>query len=221
MKNFIFVDSCESTQDLLKEQLKQNALDELTVGCEKQIHGRGRGTNSWENMPGTVCFSMTVTPTKEVTFTALEISLLIQKFLTTKGKAIFVKWPNDLIASSQKKCGGVLIQSSSDRYIAGIGLNLFSDNDQYGGVFDSKFTIDKKAWTQELSDYIRSHRYLEKEKIASDWMDQCFHLNAQVKIIEGELETIGTFTGIGPYGEAVIENANGTHHLFNGSLRLI
>ena len=221
MKNFIFVDSCESTQDLLKEQLKQNNFNELIVGCERQTNGRGRGDHIWQDMPGTICFSMTVAPSEIVTLTALEISLIIQKFLATKGRTISLKWPNDLINSLQQKCGGVLIQNVGSFYLAGIGINLHSNREEYGGAFDSEFIIDKRKWIQELGEYISSHRYSNTEQIASDWLDQCFHLNTQVKIVEGDLESIGTFTGLGKYGEAIIENDSGSHHLFNGSLRLV
>jgi len=164
---------------------------------------------------------MTVAPSEKVTFTALEISLLIQTFFTTKGKNISVKWPNDLIATSHKKCGGVLIQNIGPHYLAGIGINLYSGKEQYGGIYDSEFNVDKKMWIQELSKYISSHRYSDKEKIASDWLEQCFHLNTKVNLIEGELETIGTFIGLGQHGEAIVQNADGKHYLFNGSLRLV
>lgn len=221
MKNFIFVESCESTQELLKEQLKQNDSNELTVGCEHQINGRGRSDNSWEQMPGTICFSMTVFPSERVTFTALEISLLIQKFFEAKNEKVFVKWPNDIMAKDHKKCGGVLIQNIGNHYLAGIGLNLHSNNDLYGGIYEPQLPLDKKNWIKELSEFISTHRYLTIEEIASDWLKQCFHLNSKVKINEGNQETIGTFTGLGRHGEAILQNAAGTHHLFNGSLRLI
>lgn len=221
MKNFIFVESCESTQDLLKEQLKQNGPIELTVGCEHQLNGHGRSDKIWEQMLGTICFSMTVSPSEKVTFTALEISLLIQKYFTLKGETIFVKWPNDLISNNHKKCGGVLIQNIDHQYLAGIGINLHSNNQLYGGVFENQFSINKKEWIQELSEYISTHRYSTKEEIASDWLQQCFHLNSEVRITEGSLETTGKFIGLGPHGEAILQNADGNHHLFNGSLRLI
>jgi biotin-[acetyl-CoA-carboxylase] ligase BirA-like protein len=221
MKNFIFVESCESTQELLKEQLKQNDSIELTVGCEHQINGRGRSDNTWKEMPGTICFSMTVSPSEKVTFTALEVSLLIQQYFAAKGEKIFVKWPNDLIAKNHKKCGGVLIQNIDNHYLAGIGVNLHSNIDLYGGVFEHQFVLDKKKWIQELSEYISTHRYLTQEEIASDWLKQCYHLNSEVRITEGNSETIGTFIGLGPHGEAILQNAEGNQHLFNGSLRLI
>ena len=80
MEKFIHVERCDSTQDLIKEQLLQSVQNELTVSCEHQTNGRGRGSNIWQDSPGTLCFSMTIKPHVQVTYTALEISLLIHHF---------------------------------------------------------------------------------------------------------------------------------------------
>lgn len=221
MEKFIHIECCDSTQDLLKEQLSLPGPDELTVSCEHQKSGHGRGSNLWEDSPGTICLSMTVKPHQRVTFTSLEISLLIQHFFSLKGKDIKVKWPNDLISADGKKCGGILIQNYGPHFMAGIGVNLFKTNSHYGGIYETSFPIEKKNWARELSSYIRNNRYNSTEKLITDWINCCSHLNQEVRISEGEQQTAGVFIGLGPYGEAVLENSQGTHHLFNGSLRLI
>ena len=221
MKNFIYVDSCDSTQDLLKEQLKQESFDELTVCCEHQTRGHGRSDSVWEDSPGTLCFSMIVKPHVQTTFTALEISLLIHNFFSIKGKEIKLKWPNDLIGLNEKKCGGVLVQTSGTYNLAGIGINLFQNDDRFGGVYETSFSIDKKEWAKDLSHFISSNRYESTEDLIQDWSKSCSHLNREVRIFEASMETKGIFKGLGQYGEAVLENLQGTHHLFNGSLRLV
>lgn len=218
MEKFIHVERCDSTQDILKEQLALIGEDELTVSCEQQTNGHGRSNNHWQDSPGTLCFSMTVKPHKQVTYTALEISLLVRNFIKQKGKDIKVKWPNDLITSDKKKCGGILVQNSGSHYYAGIGLNLFENQHAYGDIFQSAFDLDKKEWATDLSYFIRKNRYTETEALKKDWLQCCFHLNRKVKISEGELEVSGIFIGIGPYGEAMLENSQGIQHLFNGSL---
>lgn len=221
MEKFIHVDRCDSTQDLVKEQLMGNTSDELTVSCEHQTLGRGRGSNSWQDSSGTLCFSMTVLPHEKATFTALEISTLIADFFKLKGQEIKLKWPNDLITFDEKKCGGILIQNFESRYIAGVGINLYRNENDFGGIYETSFEIEKKAWAKEMSDYIRSHRYHSTSELILKWNTYCFHMDREVKITEGEIETRGKFIGLGPYGEALISNAQGTHHLFNGSLRLV
>jgi biotin-(acetyl-CoA carboxylase) ligase len=138
-----------------------------------------------------------------------------------KGKEIRLKWPNDLMTLEEKKCGGVLVQNSESRYYVGIGLNLFQNESSFGGIYETSFPINKQEWVKELSVYIRSNRYSNTEDLSKDWLKSCFHLNQQVNISEGDQETCGKFVGLGPYGEALLENSQGTHHLFNGSLRLL
>jgi BirA family biotin operon repressor/biotin-[acetyl-CoA-carboxylase] ligase len=221
MEKFIHVEQCDSTQDLIKEQLTGNESQELTISCEHQTHGRGRGVNSWQDSPGTLCFSMSLLPHEKKTFTALEISTIVAEFFYSKGSEIQLKWPNDLISKDGKKCGGILLQNFNSLYIAGIGLNLFQNRDEFGGVYETNFPLEKKSWAQELSQYIRTHRFQSTEALILKWDSYCSHFGKQVRIFEGNEETIGEFVGLGPYGEAILKNAEGTHHLFNGSLRLV
>jgi len=221
MEKFIHIDRCDSTQDLLKEQLTQSEQDELTVSCEHQTNGHGRGINTWDDSPGTLCFSMTIHPHIKVTFTSLEISVLIRQFFAIKGREIKLKWPNDLITLDGKKCGGILVQNSGPHYLAGIGINLFQNPDAYGGIYETSFPIEKKEWAKELSHFIRSNRYQNTEDLAHDWIQSCAHINQKVRVFEGDNEISGVFSGLGPYGEAVLENDQGIQHLFNGSLRLV
>ena len=222
MKKFIHVDRCDSTQELLKEQLAlDHDYEDLAVSCDHQLNGFGRGSNTWTDSPGTICFSITIIPNKNITFTPLEISLLVRHFFLLKGKEIKVKWPNDLINSEGKKCGGVIIQNSGPDFYAGIGINLYQMDPSFGGIYESEFPLDKKEWAKELSTFIWQNRYAGPEEIATDWLKGCHHLNKQVKIVDGNNEATGEFVDLGLYGEAVLKNAQGTIHLYNGSLRLI
>ena len=221
MEKFIHVDRCDSTQDLLKEQLTQSGNEALTISCEQQLNGRGRGGNTWLDSPGTICFSMALAPHGKPTFTALELSTLVADFFKQKGVALKLKWPNDLLTREEKKCGGILVQNSGSHFLAGVGLNLFQTSDDFGGVYETSFPFEKKSWSQELSRFIRAHRYGSTEDLIRSWTDYCYHLNREVRIIEGTEETRGQFVGLGTFGEALIENSTGTHHLYNGSLRLV
>jgi BirA family biotin operon repressor/biotin-[acetyl-CoA-carboxylase] ligase len=221
MVKYIHVDRCDSTQDLLKEQLSLSPADVFTVSCEHQNRGRGRGQNVWEDSAGTLCFSMNVLPHPRITFTALELSLLVCRFFEVEGNSLKLKWPNDLYTRHGKKCGGILVQSHQKDYLAGIGINLFYEGLDYGGVYDSSFELDKKSWIRELSSFIRDHRYLDTTDLINDWQLRCMHLNEQVIISEGDTQTSGIFLGLGEHGEALVETQTGIERLYNGSLRLV
>ncbi len=221
MIEHIHLKDCHSTQDILKEQLSQgNFASHILVSCDNQVAGRGRGERIWEAMPGTLCLSLSLAPHPELSFTALELSVLVARFFEARGKELRLKWPNDLWTAAGKKCGGILVQATGDAMLAGIGLNLFSNSEEYGGIYEEAFELDKKAMARELADFILRHRYGSKEGLVADWEGRCFHLNQRVQIKEGTEVFEGKFLGLGTHGEAIVSDRLQESHVYNGSLYL-
>lgn len=220
MVRHIHLDVCDSTQDVLKEQLSGASLGELfLISCETQEKGRGRGENIWTALPGTLCFSVNIAPHKVMSFTAIELSVIIAQFFETKHRHLKLKWPNDLWDENLKKCGGILVQGNQNNLLAGIGINLFSNDEQYGSVFPEAFNINKKELALEMASFIHAHRFSDTELLKKMWLERCGHLNQLVKIFENGETTEGVFQGIGEYGEALVCQDAQTHKIFNGSLR--
>lgn len=219
MIRHVHVNECDSTQDILKEQLSDSSLDNILVSCDHQLKGRGRGSNTWSVMPGTLCFSLSLRAHAEQSFTALEVSLLITKFFETKGKYLKLKWPNDIWNEDFKKCCGVLLQNSHNVMVSGIGLNLFSDSPEFGGVYDAPFESDKRIWAHDIADYIVKNRFERTEDLKREWDKRCFHLNTEVTITENGETFTGIFQGLGSHGEAVLITPDGEMHIYNGTLR--
>ncbi len=220
MIKHVHVDVCDSTQDLLKEQTTVSG-ETLLVSTNRQTKGRGRGVNVWEELPGTLCFSLSIEPHSVMSFTALEMSLLVARFFEFEGCIIGLKWPNDLWDSRGLKCGGILVQGSGSRLYAGIGINLFSNHKDFGGVYLESFEFDKKSWSYRISEYILAHRYSQTEALIKDWEIRCPHMGKDVTITEGNEILHGTFMGLGQHGEAVLRTEGGIKNIFNGTLRII
>ncbi len=220
MIKHIHVDVCDSTQDLLKEQTSMSE-EILLVSTNKQLKGRGRGQNTWEDLPGTICFSLEIVPHSIMSFTALEISLLVARFFEFEGCKLGLKWPNDLWDSRMTKCGGVLVQGSGSRMIAGVGINLFSNNTLFGEVYLEAFNFNKKSWSSRIAEHILAHRYTDTEALRGDWELRCPHLGSSVTITEGNEVCTGIFKGLGEFGEALLHTDKGEKKIFNGSLRII
>lgn len=217
MIRHIHLEQCDSTQDVLKEQLSLYPGENVLVSCDLQTHGRGRGNHQWSPMPGSLYMSFNVSPSIIPSFTAIELSVLVSEFFD--GSKLTLKWPNDIYNHEYKKCAGILIQQSDNQMLAGIGLNLFSNNESYGGVFNQGFQCDKKSWCFEVAKYIKENRFTDISELRTKWTDKCHHLNDQVIIIDGQDKITGYFKGLGEYGEALIENNEGIQRVFNGSLR--
>lgn len=217
----LHLEQCDSTQDTLKEQLSLYPSEEILVSTDHQTHGKGRHNRDWECFSGTLCFSFNVTPHKIISLTTLELSLLICAYFREKNKNIGLKWPNDLIDELGYKCGGILIQSFQGQFLAGVGINLWPEG-TYGGVYHQSFPVWKKDFCHELTDYIAENRIHDSELLRKDWEQYCIHLNKKVCISENQDEIIGTFIGIGEYGEALIMNeSQEVKKIYNGTLRPI
>lgn len=219
MIKHIHVDVCDSTQDVLKEQTAEGKQP-ILVSTDSQLKGRGRGSNNWKDFPGTLCFSLTIEPHIRMSFTALEISLLVARFFEYEGCKLKLKWPNDLWDSRGRKCGGILVQGSGEKLMAGIGLNLYSDG-EFGGVYRESFEFDKKSWSLRLAEFLLSHRYSDTDVLKEDWMNRCAHVGSKVTITEGDVVVEGVFWGLGESGEAILVTSEGEKSFYNGSLRLI
>jgi BirA family transcriptional regulator, biotin operon repressor / biotin---[acetyl-CoA-carboxylase] ligase len=217
----LHLDSCDSTQDILKEQLQLIPNEKLLVSCEHQLKGRGRGQNTWSDYCGTVNFSMNLLPHHISSFTAIELAVIICLFFKPKGVHLRLKWPNDVINTEGKKCAGILIQNLDNSMLAGVGINIFHQEQDFGGCLTEVTQLDKKKWAHELADFIHGHRYENTEQLTQDWMNLCCHLQQSVRISDGKIIIDGKFIGLGEYGQALIETEDGLTQCFNGSLRLI
>lgn len=217
----LHVSECDSTQDLLKEQLTgHSSEDTILVSCDNQRQGRGRGENKWQTLPGTVCFSLNIKPHKVMSYTALEISVLLARYFELQGARLKLKWPNDLWNEDLKKCAGILVQGSGNFLLAGIGLNLTSDDPAFGGVFKNHQAIEPEKVAFSISEFLLNHRYQSTDELRKDWLSRCGHLNDMVIVSEGNERVEGIFQGLGDYGEALVCHGGQTQRLFNGSLRL-
>ncbi len=222
MIKHVHVSDCDSTQELLKEQLNNLSSPEtILVSCENQISGRGRGENKWNAMPGTLCFSLNLRAHSVMSYTALEVAVIISNFFEMKGKKLKLKWPNDLWNEHSKKCAGILIQANQHFLLTGIGLNLFSQEEEFGGIYSAGFEFDKKSWSAEIAQFIIDNRYTDLESLRKDWLARCVHLNQMVRITEGNEVFEGIFQGLGENGEAEVCTGGQINRLYNGSLRLI
>jgi len=223
MKHIHF-DAISSTQDHLIENCNDYTKDFL-VSAKHQSHGRGRSINKWDSYENSLAFSFTLKPAEVLTLTSLEIALLIIKYV--KNDSIKLKWPNDILTSDYKKCGGILIQLINNTAIVGVGLNWGKSADRTDqayktqkGVLSSELKLtdtDFEDLPMNIYNYILSHRMSSLE-IINQWNENCVHLGKQVSIIDGKDEQKGLFKGIGPAGEAILEIDTKEIKIFSGSL---
>lgn len=138
--NYRYIDELASTNQMVKEMLKEDGLPEgFVLQTGFQTTGKGMGNNGWESAKGkNLLFSILLRPAhiapEEQFLVSQIVALGILNALknlreSEAGNSFFsVKWPNDIYWKDQK-LGGILIENNwqgraISTSIAGIGLNV-------------------------------------------------------------------------------------------------
>lgn len=124
-QKLVHVASCPSTQDLAAAA---PADGDAVFWADHQTRGRGRQQHEWHDEPGAdlaVTFRVRLAlPAPLALPAALPIAVLTA-LEPLAGRALRLKWPNDLFLDDRKLCG-VLIDAGvvgRDSYLIGIGVN--------------------------------------------------------------------------------------------------
>jgi BirA family biotin operon repressor/biotin-[acetyl-CoA-carboxylase] ligase len=222
----IHFDSISSTQSEIINHIGKNRV---LVSANKQTAGLGRNQKCWQHHPQGLAFSFIAKANSSTTITPLEIGVsLIDFFNEHFRKNLKIKWPNDLMSEDNYKIGGILIKLQNSKIIVGIGLNidsiicpLFKGKD-----FEAKIlTLEnlsknyQKDLPAQFYQYFLKNR-LNETQVRRKFQKSCAHLQNKVSIIDGKKISKGVFTGLGEYGEALLETKNGLEKIFTGSLIL-
>ena len=164
--NLNILNSCSSTNDIAYAAAKKGAEEGNSYLSYDQINGRGRNNNKWESMKGNLFLSTIIKPKKSISSwhqLSLIVGFSILSVLNDFGinrDIIELKWPNDVLIE-KKKISGVLLESSHDFIVAGIGLNIL------------KVPSDDIKWkTTKLYDYI--DKIISLENIALKILNKVF-----------------------------------------------
>ncbi len=131
---FKLLETVESTNDYLKEQIKTGLLRKTTVVVAiEQTKGRGTKGRSWVSDKES-CLKMSLAiPEESAAAPTVAVSpaltLELCQRLRQKGYLeVQLKWPNDLIRN-EGKLAGILLETARHReqrfLVIGIGINLF------------------------------------------------------------------------------------------------
>jgi BirA family biotin operon repressor/biotin-[acetyl-CoA-carboxylase] ligase len=209
----VHLKTVDSTQNYLKAHYRG---DPLLVSATEQTHGRGRMGKSWIHQKNSLAFSFSIKPAKMITLTPLEMGVLICQFFEKYYQiSLKLKWPNDLMTQSERKCGGILIETHNQDLFVGVGLNLslglpIEQSAYPPGCLDLEIPSQKDLCF-DIYHYI-VHNRLKLEEIKSLWLKKCIHLGKKMKV--NGVDT-GVFKSIGDQGEAIFSEGN---RVFSGIL---
>jgi BirA family biotin operon repressor/biotin-[acetyl-CoA-carboxylase] ligase len=118
------VTETDSTNSDLLEASRLDPRPQLLV-AEHQRAGRGRLGRSWSSRAGdSLTFSLAWPVSAPLAGLSLAVGSCLADSLDPEGRALQLKWPNDLW-HQQRKLGGILIETAAQGVVVvGVGLNL-------------------------------------------------------------------------------------------------
>lgn len=121
----VYFPTLGSTNSSAADLAREGAAEGTLVTTDDQTAGRGRIGRSWRSLPGQqLALSLVLRPTFPPHFLVMASALAVAETIErVAGLATGIKWPNDVQVDGRKVCG-ILIETSTDFAIVGIGLNV-------------------------------------------------------------------------------------------------
>lgn len=227
-RSFKYFKKIKSTNDEAKNNL--NAVHGHLIFTNNQTDGKGRRNNKWFSLPNkSLTFSIMLNKNEIINkdilplLTSVAIVKAFKKKININCK---IKWPNDIMLND-KKIGGVLIESKSNYYIVGIGLNINHQENEFNGdiskIATSIYIHTKTKLKLEklLANIVNEFELTikkDKKNILEFWLDKCNHLNKSIKFHRKGKLVSGKFMGINKNGEALIKMNKKITNISSGAI---
>ena len=240
----LFYRSVASTNDVVARLAVAGAPHFSIVVADEQLRGRGRGGSRWQAPAGTallfsVLFRMKrqgSAPGCAPVRAGLAVAQAVEQL---SGHKPLVKWPNDVVFSGHGKLAGILCegavgQSGRAHIVAGIGVNVTQDAQQFASELRGQACSIRSATgvfverSQLLTDIVaRLHAVaaditapLSAQELQQLRMHDVLLDQAVVCGLEGGVTLAGRARGIARDGALLVEGQGGLRALYNGTVRL-
>ena len=147
--NLNLLNVCTSTNDIAFNAALNGEVEGTSYLSHIQTKGRGRNQNKWTSTKGNLFLSTIIKPKIDKSFwhqLSVIVGFSIIQVLVDIGvnsNLINLKWPNDILVDEKKICG-ILLESSDNFIIVGIGLNILKTP-----ILESKWA------TTKLNDHLK------------------------------------------------------------------
>ena len=147
--NLNILNVCTSTNDIAFSAALNGEVEGTSYLAHIQTKGRGRNQNKWTSTKGNLFLSTIIKPKSDKSFwhqLSVIVGFSIIQVLVDIGvnsNLINLKWPNDILVDEKKICG-ILLESSDNFIIVGIGLNILKTP-----------VLETKWATTKLNDHLK------------------------------------------------------------------
>ena len=160
------------------------------VVADHQTAGRGRLEHRWESTSGAALLVSFVLPPNPLLSLAAGVAAA-----EACGPDVRLKWPNDLLLDG-KKLGGILVETTPDRAICGIGINLTWAPDGAASLEQPRDDVLDRLRTR-----IDEWTSAPAEAILQRWRELSATLGRRIRIDSTE----GLAEDIGANGELIVD----------------
>ena len=188
----------------------------------EQSQGRGRHGREWQsragNFHGSTLVKLGTLDPPAPSLSLVSGLALIEAAQTLAPEAAFLlKWPNDLLLGGGK-LGGILLERSAERVVAGFGVNLAAAPeiaDRQTATLPCDPLITPQAFAPVIAAafarMLGTWRNLDTEAFANAWLSRAHPLGTPLSVhIAANEKIFGTFDGIEPAGALRLRLADGS-----------
>ena len=180
-----------------------------------QDAGKGRQGRDWQSRKGNFFGSTLVQvrpsdPPASSLALAAGLALIEAADVAAPDRAFILKWPNDLMLGNAK-LGGILLERSGDRVVAGFGVNLAAAPAIEGkATADLGGSIAPQAFAPLLAAsfarLVAAWRSAEPAAFARAWLARAHPIGTALTVHAGAEDIVsGSFAGIEPDGALRLE----------------
>jgi len=226
----IALESVGSTNDEASRLADAGAPEGTVVWAREQSGGRGRRGRNWASPVGNLYSSTILRPdcaaprAAELGF----VAALAVGDLVPAGRAVRLKWPNDVLVDGGK-VAGILLESAIgqdglvEHVVAGIGINVsfapqLPEMRYPGAALGGTVEAALEGLTRALSLRLVQWRRDGFETVRAAWLAQAGPLGAEVDVRLGEELVRGQFAGLDREGALLLETSAGPRKIVSGEL---
>ena len=224
------LESVGSTNDEGLRLAEAGASEGTVVWAREQTGGRGRRGRRWASPVGNLYCSTVLRPdctaphAAELGF----VAALAVADLVRDGRAVRVKWPNDVLVEGGK-VAGVLPESAIgdegrvEHVVLGIGVNVgfapqLAEMRYPGAMLGGTVEAALEGLTAGLARWLGVWRATGFKAIRAAWLDRAGPLGAVVDVKLGEELVSGRFVGLDRDGALLLDTAVGSRRIVSGEL---
>ena len=219
MSRLRFVEDTGSTNaDLLADV---GAMEGDWLIARRQRSGRGRQGRDWHSLDGNFFGSTIINLRRddpEAPTLALVAGLALIDAIGVAAPAapVSLKWPNDVMRG-KGKLGGILLERTGDRVVAGFGVNLAVkpglEGRETASLSDMPISVEAFAplLAGAFARLLGAWRMAEPAALARSWEERAHPRGAPLTVHQNADEVIeGTFDGIDPDGALRLRLGDGS-----------